>query len=81
MDTIIFHYNKACNTDISIPMWVIKHKGSTHYVNHVTIEPGCGFCTKETPNNPHTKGSIKIKGFLKLQDGEAVITNLDPNLV
>lgn len=49
-------------------MWVIKVKGETHYVTHVTVEPGVGFCTKETPDNPHTKGSIKLKGNLKLFD-------------
>jgi hypothetical protein len=27
-----------------------------------------GFSTKETPNNPHTKGSIKIKGYLTLEE-------------
>jgi hypothetical protein len=47
-----------------IPMWVIKHKGSSYYVHHVDVLPGVGFSTKETPDNPHTKGSIKIKGKL-----------------
>ena len=53
-------------TDPSVPMWTIKHKGETHYVNHVDVSPGVGFSTKETPDNQHTKGSIKIKGRLKI---------------
>ncbi|MNK09891.1 hypothetical protein D3C87_278790 [compost metagenome] len=81
MDTIVFHYNKAHNSDKSIPPWVIKTQGKSHYVTHVTVEPGCGFCTKETPDNPHTKASIKVKGFLSISDGEAIITNQAPNLV
>jgi hypothetical protein len=53
--------------DASIPMWIIKHKGVTHYVDHVDILPGIGFSTKETPDNPSTKGSIKIKGRLTIE--------------
>ena len=52
--------------DPNIPMWVIKSKGQTHYVHHVDVDKGVGFSTKETPDNPSTKGSIKFKGFLNL---------------
>jgi hypothetical protein len=31
------------------------------------VDPGVGFSTKETPDNPHTKGSIKIKGSLSIE--------------
>jgi hypothetical protein len=48
-------------------MWVIKAKGETHYVDHVDVEAGVGFSTKETPDNPHTKGSIKFKAKLKIE--------------
>lgn len=65
---IIFHFNKKHLTDPTIPMWVIKCRGDTHYVHHVDVSPGVGFSTKETPNNPHTKGSIKIKGYLTLEE-------------
>lgn len=41
-------------------------KGESHYVSHVTVQPNVGFSTKETPDNPHTKGAIKLKGNLKL---------------
>jgi len=53
--------------DSTVPMWTVKHKGSTYYVNHMTVEPGVGFSTKETPDNPHTKGSLKIKGRLMIE--------------
>ena len=64
---IIFHFNKMSLQDPSIPMWVIKAKGETHYVDHVDVEAGVGFSTKETPDNPHTKGSIKFKAKLKIE--------------
>jgi hypothetical protein len=51
-------------------MWIIKCRGDTYYVHHVDVSPGVGFSTKETPNNPHTKGSIKIKGYLTLEQSE-----------
>lgn len=41
-------------------MWVIKIKGETFYVDHVEFK-GVSFSTKETPDNPHTKGSLKFK--------------------
>lgn len=67
METIVFHFNKAHITDPQgIPPWVIKYKGETHYVWHVNSE--VGFSTKETPDNPHTKGSIKFKGNLELKE-------------
>lgn len=47
-------------------MWVVKAKGETYYVNHFTSE--IPFSTKETPDNSHTKGSIKIKECLLVID-------------
>lgn len=55
----MFHFNKGHLTDPTIPMWVVKAHGVTFYVNHVTAE--IPWSTKETPNNPSTKGSIKFK--------------------
>lgn len=43
-------------------MWVLKTQGETYYVNHVDCE--LPWSTKETPDNPHTKGSIKVKDCL-----------------
>lgn len=63
---IIFHFNKMHLQDANIPMWVIKAKGETYYVDHVDMESGVGFSTKETPDNPSTKGSIKFKGKLEI---------------
>ncbi len=59
---IVFHFNKAHLTDQTIPMWVLKFHGETYYVNHV--ECNVPWSTKETPDNPHTKGSIKVKDCL-----------------
>lgn len=63
---IVFHFNKAYNADPSIPAWVVKHKGETHYVNHIDVSDGVAWSTKETPDNPHTKGAIKFKGNLEI---------------
>lgn len=60
-------------------MWVIKTRGESFYVNHVDCQ--VSWSTKETPNNSHTKGSIKIKRCNLVIDAEncATITDLDPN--
>lgn len=63
---IVFHFNKKHLEDPNIPMWVVKSKGETYYVHHVDVDKGIGFSTKETPDNPHTKGSIKFKGILNI---------------
>lgn len=65
---IIFHFNKMSLQDTSVPMWVVKAKGETYYVDHVDVDAGVGFSTKETPDNPHTKGSIKFKGKLNITE-------------
>lgn len=71
-ERIIFSYNKAHNADQTIPQWIVKTRGETFYVNH--LESTVGFSTKETPTNPHTKGSIQFKGKLLITDNEGVIT-------
>lgn len=69
---VIFHFNKGHLSDPNIPMWVLKFKGETHYVDHVICEKG--WSTKETPNNPSTKGSLKIKNCtVSIKDGTAFI--------
>lgn len=65
-EAIVFHFNKMHLQDPTIPMWVIKHKGQTYYVHHLDVHPGVGFSTKETPENEHTKGSLKFRGKLKI---------------
>lgn len=64
-DTIVFHFNKHHLVDPTVPMWIVKHKGKTHYVDH--LDSNVGFSTKETPDNPHTKGSLKFKGRLTFE--------------
>lgn len=65
-DRIVFHFNKASIGDPSIPPWTLKTRGETHYIWH--LESRIGFSTKETPDNPHTKGSIQFRGHLALFD-------------
>ena len=72
INRIIFHFNKGFLQDPTIPMWVIKHKGKSYYVNH--LDSKIGFSTKETPDNPSTKGSLMIKGSLKILSEDNQIT-------
>ena len=62
---IIFHFNKMHLQDPTIPMWTIKLKGQTYYIHH--LESKIGFSTKETPENPHTKGSLKFRGNITIE--------------
>lgn len=57
-------------------MWVVKCKGESYYVNHVSCS--LPWSTKETPGNSHTKGSIKLKECLLIIDNDncAAITEL-----
>ena len=73
---VVFHFNKAHLTDQTIPMWVLKFHGETLYVNHVDCS--VSWSTKETPDNPHTKGSIKVKDCLLTinEDNEATVSTL-----
>lgn len=73
---IVFHFNKKYLEDPSIPMWCLKTKGKTLYVNHV--ECNVPWNTKETIDSSHTKGSIKIKNALLTIDdsNDARITSL-----
>lgn len=47
---------------------MVKYKGQTYYVHHLTSD--VGFSTKETPDNPHTKGSLQFRGFLEISEEE-----------
>jgi len=76
---IVMHFNKMYLQDPRIPMWVIKTKGITYYVDHINVHPGIGFSTKETPDNSHTKGSLKFKGKLKINtNNEKIIAEIYP---
>ena len=71
----MFHFNKAHLQDETIPMWVLKTHGETYYVNHVDCS--IPWSTKETPDNSHTKGSIKVKEALLVIDDDNC-ANLTP---
>jgi hypothetical protein len=53
-------------------MWVLKFHGETYYVNHVDCT--VPWSTKETPDNPSTKGSIKVKDVLLRIDNDNCAT-------
>lgn len=72
----MFHFNKGCLVDSAIPMWVVKYDGITEYVNHVDFDD-VSFSTKETPDNPKTKGSLKFKDVqLTVNNGFATIKGI-----
>ena len=73
---VVFHFNKKHLEDQTVPMWVLKTHGETFYVNHVECE--IPWSTKETPDNSHTKGSIKVKdALLRIdEDNGATLTKL-----
>ena len=76
VNRIVFHYNKAHNTNQSIPVWIIKHKGNTYYVHH--LDSKVGFSTKETPDSDHTKGSLLFKGKLKIvEQNENIVAMIE----
>ena len=68
----MFHFNKKHLEDQTIPMWVLKFHGETYYVNHVDCS--VPWSTKETPDNSHTKGSLKVKDCLLTIDEENCAT-------
>ena len=72
---VVFHFNKRHLEDSTIPMWVLKTHGETFYVDHVDAE--MPWSTKETPDNSHTKGSLKFKEAL-LQIDESNSARLTP---
>lgn len=56
---VIFHFNKGHMKNPAIPVWVLKAKGKTFYVNHVNAT--IPWSTKEVIGHPSTIGSIKFK--------------------
>lgn len=65
---VVFHFNKGHLFNDLLPMWTVKCKGKTYYVHHVTST--ATWSTKETPNHPSTKGSIKFKNVAVDIDSE-----------
>jgi len=56
---IDFHFNKKSIEFDFVPAWVVKARGKTYYVSH--MECLAGFTTRETPEHPSTKGSLRVK--------------------
>ena len=73
---IVFSFNKAHLSDSTVPPWVLKTGGRSWYVNHVSCT--LAWDTRETPNNNHTRGSIRVKNALLSIDHSnlAVISEL-----
>ena len=76
---VVFHFNKKHLEDQTVPMWVLKFHGETLYVNHVDCS--IPWSTKETSENPHTKGSIKVKDCLLSIDAENSATISELTLI
>lgn len=75
-----FSFNKKSLEDNSIPPWILKTRGESWYVSHVTCH--MPWSTKHTPGNSHTQGAIKIKNaYIEISDSnEAVIHSLTPEI-
>ena len=64
---IDFHFNKKSIEFDFIPMWVVKARGKSYYCHSVVSS--IGFSTRETPDHPSTKGSIRFKkGTLRIDE-------------
>ena len=64
---IDFHFNKKSMEFDFVPMWVVKARGKTWYCHSVVSS--IGFSTRETPDHPSTKGSIRFKkGTLRIDE-------------
>lgn len=70
---IDFHFNKISIEFPFMPMWTLKAKGKSYYINH--IDCSSPWTTRETPDHPSTKGSLRIrKGTIRIDaDGVATI--------
>lgn len=69
---IDFHFNKISIEFPFMPMWTLKAKGRSYYLNH--IDCTAPWTTRETPDNPSTKGSLRIRRGTISIDAEGVAT-------
>lgn len=72
-----FHFNKKYLEFDFLPMWIVKAKGKTFYVNHVDCQ--VPWSTKEQPENASTKGAIRIKRGDITIDADGVCTISAPS--
>lgn len=56
--TVDFHFNRASNEFSALPMWVVKAKGKTYYVDHV--DANAPWTTRERPD-ASTRGMMRFK--------------------
>lgn len=73
-DTVDAHFNRGSNEFRQLPMWVVKAKGRTFYVNHITSD--APWSTRERPD-ASTRGMLRFRRVrLELTaDGEAIIAS------
>lgn len=72
---IEFHFNKkSLEFPDIVPFWVLKAKGRSFYIHH--LDCATPWTTRENPDHPSTKGSIRIKkGNISIDsNGHATIT-------
>lgn len=69
---IDLHYNRHSNEFAFFPMWVLKAKGKTYYIHHITAN--APWSTRELADGP-TKGMIRLRkaNLTITKDGEAII--------
>jgi hypothetical protein len=74
---IDFHFNKKHLEFPQVPPWILKAKGRTYYINH--LECTIPWSTRERPEDPSTKGMIRIKRGTVLIDTfrNAIINQTD----
>lgn len=74
--TVDFHYNKASNDFADIPMWVVKAKGQTFYVDNVSAN--APWSTHNRPQHS-TRGMMRFKkcNLFLTEENEAIIEKVD----
>lgn len=70
-----FHFNKKHLEFSWVPMWVVKTKGQSYYVNHV--DATAPWTTRENPDHASTKGSIRVRNcnLHITQEGNAILSS------
>lgn len=72
-----FHFNRGAIEFPFLPMWTLKTRGKTYYIQHLDAS-GVVMTTRETPEHPSTKGAIRFRrGRLTLNpDGTATLVSV-----
>lgn len=56
--TVDFHFNRGHTEFPDLPMWIVKAKGQTYYVHHLTAT--CAWSTREVPSGS-TRGMLRFR--------------------